>query len=46
MNNHKFNPIRSLSKLFSSSQSRSFEQHLKAQAQAEAYYKVTSITRF
>ena len=45
MNNRKFHPIRTITKLFTSSSSRAFEQHLKAQAQVTAYYTVTSTPR-
>ena len=38
MNNRKFQPIRIISKLLTSSQSRALEENLKAQAKAEAYY--------
>ncbi len=45
MSNRKFQPIRTLTKLFSSSQSRTFEQNLKAQAKADAYYTAIPMPR-
>jgi len=45
MNNRKFQPIRTITKLFSSSHSRTFEQNLKAQTKAEAYYTATPMPR-
>ena len=45
MNNRKFQPIRTITKLFTSNSSRAFEQNLKAQAKAEAYYTVTPMPR-
>ena len=45
MSNRKFQPIRSITKLFSSNQSRAIEQNLKARAKAEAYYTSVPMPR-
>jgi len=45
MNHRKFQPIRTITRLFSSGHSRTFEQNLKTQVKAEAYYTAMPMPR-